>query len=155
MGIGPLLPWRRASRRQLERAFLEPLDRRASLTALAFVIGVREAPAVVGVFCCLFVLATIVAEFAQGARARQLGIGEGYSTAVFALLRRNGRRYGGYIIHLGIVAIALGALGSHVYQQERQVTLAPGQTAQVGRTPSGSMSGSSIPMATGASMKAV
>jgi cytochrome c-type biogenesis protein CcmF len=89
--------------------------------------------ALVGVFCCLFVLATIVAEFAQGIRARRVGIGESIPGAFYALLRRNGRRYGGYLIHLGIVAIALAAIGSNVYQQERQVTLAPGQTAQVGR----------------------
>ncbi len=133
MGIGPLLPWRRATRRQLERAFLPPLLAALALTGGFFALGVREAPAVVGLFCCLFVLATIVAEFVQGARARRSSVGEGYATAVYALLRRNGRRYGGYIIHLGIVAIALGALGSNVYQQERQVTLAPGESAQIGR----------------------
>lgn len=132
MGIGPLLPWRRASRQQLARAFLAPLIVALMLTGGIALLGVREAPALVGLFSCLFVLTTIVAEFAQGARARRRALGEGYGVALYALLRRNGRRYGGYIIHLGIVAIALGALGSQVYQQERQVTLAPGQTATVG-----------------------
>ena len=69
----------------------------------------------------------------QGRGRGGSALGEGYATAIYGLLRRNGRRYGGYIIHLGIVAIALGVLGSQVYQQERQVTLAPGQTAQIGR----------------------
>ncbi|CAA9570074.1 MAG: Cytochrome c heme lyase subunit CcmF [uncultured Thermomicrobiales bacterium] len=133
MGIGPLLPWRRATRRQLGKAFLVPLVVALGLTGILFAVGIREAPAVVGVFCCLFVAATIVAEFVAGARARRAGLGEGYATAVYGLLRRNGRRYGGYIIHLGIVALALGVLGSQVYQEERQVTLAPGQTAQIGR----------------------
>ncbi len=132
MGIGPLLPWRRATRRQLGKAFLVPIGIALALTAILFAVGLREAPAVVGVFCCLFVAATIVAEFVHGARARRSGLGEGYATAIYGLLRRNGRRYGGYLIHLGIVALALGVLGSQVYQQERQVTLAPGQTAQVG-----------------------
>jgi cytochrome c-type biogenesis protein CcmF len=132
MGVGPLLPWRRATRRQLERAFVGPLIAALALTAGSYLLGIREAPAIVGVFCCLFVLATIVTEFAQGAKARRVGLGESYPVALYTLLRRNGRRYGGYIIHLGIVAIALGALGSQIYQQERQVTLAPGQTAQVG-----------------------
>lgn len=132
MGIGPLLPWRRASRQQLRRAFLAPLIAALALTVAVVLLGVREAPAVAGVFCCLFVLATIAAEFAQGARARHSGVGEGYTAAIYGLLRRNGRRYGGYIIHLGIVAIALGALGSQVYQVERQVTLTEGQTAQIG-----------------------
>ncbi len=133
MGIGPLLPWRRASRRQLRRAFLAPLAAAAALTAALAVAGLRQPPAVVGVFTCLFVAATIVAEFYQGARARRHGAGEGYGAALWGLLRRNGRRYGGYAIHLGIVAIALGVIGSQVYQTERSVTLAPGQTAQVGR----------------------
>ncbi|HET8628010.1 MAG TPA: heme lyase CcmF/NrfE family subunit [Thermomicrobiales bacterium] len=133
MGIGPLMPWRRATRRQLERAFVAPLIAAAALTAAAAVAGVRQPPALVGVFVGLFTAATIVAEFARGAQARHRGIGEGYPAAVYGLLRRNGRRYGGYIIHLGIVAIALGIVGSQLYQVERQVTLRPNQTAQIGQ----------------------
>jgi cytochrome c-type biogenesis protein CcmF len=133
MGIGPLLPWRRATVQQLRKAFLLPTLAAVVPTAILAALGMREVVALVGVFCCLFVLATIVAEFAQGIRARRVGIGESIPGAFYALLRRNGRRYGGYLIHLGIVAIALAAIGSNVYQQERQVTLAPGQTAQVGR----------------------
>jgi cytochrome c-type biogenesis protein CcmF len=133
MGIGPLLPWRRATPQQLRRAFLLPVIAALVPTAILVVLGMREVVALAGVFCCLFVLATIVAEFAQGIRARRVGIGESIPVAFYALLRRNGRRYGGYLIHLGIVAIALAALGSHVYQQEHNVTLSPGQTTQIGR----------------------
>ena len=133
MGIGPLLPWRRATAQQVRRAFLLPALVALVPTAILVALGMREAPAIVGVACCIFVLATIVAEFAQGIRARRIGTGEPIPVALYALLRRNGRRYGGYLIHLGIVAIALAAIGSQVYQNERQVTLAPGQTAQIGR----------------------
>ncbi|MDP9373735.1 MAG: heme lyase CcmF/NrfE family subunit [Chloroflexota bacterium] len=133
MGVGPLLPWRRATRQQLGRAFLAPLGAALALTAALVPLGLRQPAALVGVFCCLFVAATIVAEFWRGARARRLGVGEGYAAAVWGLLRRNGRRYGGYLVHLGIVAIALGAIGSHLYQVERDVTLRPGQTVQIGR----------------------
>jgi cytochrome c-type biogenesis protein CcmF len=133
MGIGPLLPWRRATAQQLRKAFLLPTLAAVVPTAVLAVLGMREVVALVGVFCCLFVLGTIVAEFAQGIRARRVGVGESIPGAFYALLRRNGRRYGGYLIHLGIVAMALAAIGSNVYQQERQVTLAPGQTAQIGR----------------------
>ena len=133
MGIGPLLPWRRASREQLRRAFLPPLAAAVALTLALAVAGLRQPPAVIGAFVCLFVAATIVAEFHHGARARGRGAGEGYLAAIASLLRRNGRRYGGYLIHLGIVAVALGALGSQSYQVERNVTLSPGQTAQIGR----------------------
>jgi cytochrome c-type biogenesis protein CcmF len=51
---------------------------------------------------------------------------------MYRLLRRNGRRYGGYLVHLGVVAIALAVLGSQLYHVERQVTLRPGETATVG-----------------------
>ena len=133
MGIGPMMPWRRATAEQLRRAFLLPLLSALVPIVVLIALGMREPAAIVGIFCCLFVLATIVSEFAQGIRARRLGVGESIPAAFYALLRRNGRRYGGYLIHLGIVAIALAAIGSNVYQRERQVTLAPGQTAQIGR----------------------
>jgi cytochrome c-type biogenesis protein CcmF len=133
MGIGPLLPWRRATRRQVERAFVAPLGVAAALTVTLAVAGLRQPAAAVGVFVCLFVAATIVAEFWRGARARHEGTGENHALATYRLLRRNGRRYGGYLVHLGVVAIALAVIGSEVYHREHQVTLRPGETATIGR----------------------
>lgn len=133
MGIGPLLPWRRASGRQLRAAFVAPLVAAAVLTALAAAAGIREPAALVGIFVSLFTAATIVEEFVRGTRARRGSTGEGLLAALWALPRRNGRRYGGYIIHLGIVGMALAILGSQLYHVEHQVTLTPGQAVGVGR----------------------
>lgn len=133
MGVGPLLPWRRATGRQLRAAFVLPLAAAALVSSVMFAFGLRDPAAVVGVFVCLFTLATIVEEFVRGARARRASTGEGFIAALWALTRRNGRRYGGYIIHLGIVGMALAVLGSQLYHLERQVTLAPGQAVAVGR----------------------
>jgi cytochrome c-type biogenesis protein CcmF len=73
-------------------------------------------------------LGTIGQEFVRGALARHRATGENYVTAMGTLVRRNNRRYGGYIVHLGILLIGAGAVGSHVYQQQTQATLSPGQS---------------------------
>src|ERR671932_360620 len=80
---------------------------------------------------CLFVLGTVVQEFARGALARHRTTDENYAAALWNLTRRNNRRYGGYIVHLAIVLIGAGVVGSQVYQQETQATLAPGQSVSL------------------------
>ncbi|MBV9170322.1 MAG: heme lyase CcmF/NrfE family subunit [Chloroflexi bacterium] len=131
MGIGPLMPWRRASRDHLARNFLTPLlTTLVGLSVLA-IFGVRDVFAVIGFGLCLFVVGTILQEFVRGARARRAATGENYLAAVGNLIRRNNRRYGGYIVHLAIVLIGAGAVGSQVYQQQTQATLAPGDSVSI------------------------
>src|SRR5690348_16014206 len=100
MGIGPLMPWRRASRGHLLNNFLIPAA--GTLVGLSFLmaVGVRDPFAVLGFGLCLFVLGTIVQEFVRGAMARHRATGENYAAALGSLVRRNNRRYGGYIVHL-------------------------------------------------------
>ena len=64
-----------------------------------------------GLAICAFALATIVQEYVRGLRARRATTGEGYLAAMGNLWRRNGRRYGGYIVHLGIVCIGVAIIG--------------------------------------------
>jgi cytochrome c-type biogenesis protein CcmF len=92
------------------------------------IFGVRDPFALLGFALCLFVVGTIVQEFTRGALARHQATGENYALAVGNLIRRNNRRYGGYIVHLAIVLIGAGAVGSQVYQQQTQATLAPGES---------------------------
>ena len=82
---------------------------------------------------CLFVLGTIVQEFARGALARHHATGENYVAALGSLIRRNNRRYGGYLVHLAMLLIGAGVIGSQVYQQQTQATLAPGPERHAGR----------------------
>jgi len=131
MGIGPLLPWRRASRDHLLHNFLQPCVAAVLGLAVLLALGVRDPFAMLGFGLCLFVLGTIVQEFVRGARARHAATGDGYAVALGNLVRRNNRRYGGYIVHLAIVLIGAGVVGSQVYQQQTQATLAPGQSVSL------------------------
>src|SRR5207237_8637215 len=80
-----------------------------------------------------FVLATVVQEFARGVRARRTLHGEAALAAFSNLFRRNGRRYGGYVVHLGIVLVALAVATSQARTVDAERTLAPGQSAGLGR----------------------
>lgn len=133
MGVGPLMPWRRAAPDHLSRTFAPPLAA-AALGALGLLlVGVREPYALVAFFCCFFVLAAIVSEFYRGAQARHSATGEDYFRALVSLVRRNNRRYGGYIVHLGIVAMAIAVVASSFFQLERHTSLPPGESLTIGR----------------------
>jgi cytochrome c-type biogenesis protein CcmF len=132
MGIGPLMPWRRASREHLLHNFIIPLTGAAAGLVVLAAAGVRDPFALLGFGLCLFVFGTILQEFARGIRARHTATGENFALAFGSLIRRNNRRYGGYLVHLAILMIGVGALGSQIYQQQTQATLAPGQSVTLG-----------------------
>jgi len=132
MGIGPLMPWRRASREHLLHNFLVPVGGAVLGIALLLVFGVIDPFALLGFGLCLFVLGTILQEFTRGALARHRATGENVVLALGSLVRRNNRRYGGYLVHLAILLIGAGAVGSQVYQLQTQATLAPGQSVSLG-----------------------
>jgi cytochrome c-type biogenesis protein CcmF len=67
----------------------------------------------------------------RGVRARRQATGEALPIALVNLVRRNGRRYGGYIVHIGMLLIALGIIGNEFYQSEGQANLAPGESVSV------------------------
>ncbi len=128
MGVGPLLPWRRASQGALLRSFAYPLCI-GVLTALVLeLVGVTKLVALIGFGAAAFVIATIIQEFVRGALARQEVTGEPLPLAVWNLACRNRRRYGGYLVHLAIILMVIGFTGSGAYRQETTVTLEPNQT---------------------------
>jgi len=112
-GIGPLIAWRRSSLESLRRAFFIPTMSAAVLMiALAF-FGVYEHPyALVSFGLCMFVTATIITEFWKGASAIRAKDGIGLIPAAIALTHRNTRRYGGYLVHMGIVFMFIGYTGA-------------------------------------------
>jgi cytochrome c-type biogenesis protein CcmF len=132
MGVGPLMPWRRSTPEHLARVLLPPLVFGAGVSAALGASGVREPVALLSFAIFAFVLGTIVSEFARGAKARHAATGEGYPRALLSLVRRNNRRYGGYVVHLGIVAIGVAAVASSFFQVERQASLRPGETLAIG-----------------------
>jgi cytochrome c-type biogenesis protein CcmF len=132
MGVGPLLAWRRASPESLRRSFLAPGAAGVAVGAVLLAAGMR-APGPILVFAIAgFVAGTIVLEFARGVRARQAMRGEVLPLALVALVARNRRRYGGYIVHFGILLLLCGITGSSVFATQRVVTLAPGEAAVIG-----------------------
>jgi cytochrome c-type biogenesis protein CcmF len=134
MGVGPVLPWRKTTPWQLWSNLWAPILFGLLAAASAFALtGSAQAIALFGFFCCAFVLATIAQELVRGTLARRHATGESYPLALLSLLRRNNRRYGGYVVHLGVVIIAIAIIGSSFYQLEHQVTLRPGQAADIGR----------------------
>ncbi len=132
MGIGPLLPWRRASRGLFVRNFLKPVTATAAAVALMLALGIRNPGAVLGYGACVFVFATLVFEFYRGTLARRRVTGKATLGALADLFVHHNRRYGGYLVHVGVVVVAVAIVGSHFYQLQRQVSLERGQSAAIG-----------------------
>ncbi len=125
-GIGPLIAWRRASPQNLQRQFLVPVAL-AAVVALGLVaIRLSDFYAGVALTLAAFVTGTIVQEFVRGTGARHRLHGENYALAFARLIGRNRRRYGGYIVHLGIVTYFVAFTGQ-AFNQNLEASLKPGE----------------------------
>ena len=131
MGIGPLLGWRRTGMQALRQQFTLPLIAGLVMGVLALFLTPNPWPSV-GLAVCAFATATIIQEFVRGVLARRVTNNENVLVAMGSLIRRNGRRYGGYIVHLGMVMIAVAIIGNEFFQQTTNVTLAPGTKVELG-----------------------
>lgn len=132
MGIGPLLAWRKTSTVLLLRSFRWPVLITVAGSAALVILGVRDVMAAMSYTFCLFVLACTAIEVLHGAAARRRLHGEGLISSLVHLVGNNKRRYGGYIVHVGIVMIFLGITGSSAFQQETTATVKPGESFQLG-----------------------
>jgi cytochrome c-type biogenesis protein CcmF len=126
-GIGPLIAWRRASVANLRRQFTGPVVAGVVAGVLLFALGMRDGYALISYTLAAFVLGTIVQEFAKGTRARRTMYGDGTLVALGRLIARNRRRYGGYIVHVGIVVL-FAAFAGLAFKQEFDVSISPGET---------------------------
>jgi len=132
MGVVPGLAWRKQVARNLGKMLWVPF---AASVVIAVGWGYlhRMHPAsIFGLWLVGFVLSSIVAEFWKGVRARCASRGENPVQALVHLVGRNHRRYGGYIIHLGVILIALGVIGDSFFKLNTQGTVAPGQELTIG-----------------------
>jgi cytochrome c-type biogenesis protein CcmF len=132
-GIGPIIAWRRVTVSNLRRNFMFPVAAGlVALLALLAVGGVAARPFALVMFSLgAFVAGTVVQEFWRGAVARRAITRDPLPIALLALVRRNRRRYGGYIVHLGLVVLLVGVAASSSFQHSHDVTLAPGQRVSV------------------------
>jgi cytochrome c-type biogenesis protein CcmF len=133
MGVGPMIAWRKASWDNLRRNFLWPMVASFLVAMVLFVWSVRDFLPLLGFTLMAFTVFSILFDTALAVRARHRIAGEGIARALITLARRNQRRYGGLIVHLGVVLIFLGIAGSMSYSQEREATLRVGEGLSVGR----------------------
>jgi len=133
MGIAPLAAWRHSTATTLGRAIWKPFI--ASLVVLGAILvgGVRQPAALLGFWLAAFVSSVTLYEFWRGALARHHKSGEGLPVAIWRLASRNRRRYGGYVIHLGVVLMAIGIIGIEIFQSETQGTIAQGEQLTLGK----------------------
>ena len=131
MGVGPLLPWRRSTGRSLLRALLVPAAAALATAIVVIAVGVDRPVAVVAFACVALAVGGIAHEWLRGTRARHRR-GESYPAAFLNLLNGNRPRYGGYIVHLGISMLAIGAIASSFFSVQRDIAMRPGEVATLG-----------------------
>jgi cytochrome c-type biogenesis protein CcmF len=130
-GVGPLLAWRKTSVDSLKRNFGWPLLTGLIAGVIAFVLGVREFYALVCFILCVFVASTIGMEFYRGAKVIRSRSGASLLTSAVELTMRNTRRYGGYIVHIGMVLIFVGLAGA-AFNRDVQKDMPLGGTLDIG-----------------------
>jgi cytochrome c-type biogenesis protein CcmF len=131
MGIGPLIPWRKAGVATLRRTLLPPaVAGLATVTVLA-ILGLHKEYALLAFGLASFVTGGILMEWYRGTRSRHRSSGENYATAFLRLIAANRPRYGGYIVHLSVVMVTLGIVGTSFFSTQRDVVLSPGESAVV------------------------
>ncbi len=130
-GAGPLFAWRRTSTEGLRRNFTVPVVTTLVCAGVLLVVGLRDLYAIMSLSLCGFVVGSVVLEFYRGIGARRRTMGEGTMLALFRLLAKNRRRYGGYLVHLSIILLFVGFTGQAL-TIERELVLRRGESAQIG-----------------------
>jgi cytochrome c-type biogenesis protein CcmF len=130
-GVGPLLAWRKTSTESLKRNFGGPLVIGILSGAIAFALGFRAFYSLVCLILCVFVASTIGMEFYRGAKVIRARAGASLAASAIDLTMRNTRRYGGYIVHMGMVLIFIGLSGA-AFNRDTQKEMQLGQTMQIG-----------------------
>ena len=128
-GVGPLLAWRRTGKKNLIRNFTFPILTGLSSAIVLLIIGYRDY-VVISFSLGAFVTATITTEFIRGIRARNKKFKESPITALKMMVSKNRSRYGGYVVHLGIVFMFIGFTG-HAFDKEKEFSLKVGETDHV------------------------
>ncbi|HKV64391.1 MAG TPA: heme lyase CcmF/NrfE family subunit [Candidatus Acidoferrum sp.] len=130
-GVGPLLAWRKTSTESLKRNFGWPLAIGVAAGAIAFALGFRHLYSWVCLILCVFVASTVLLEFYRGAKVIRSRSGASLVASAVDLTMRNTRRYGGYIVHTGMVFVFIGLAGA-AFNRDVQKDMRQGETLQIG-----------------------
>ncbi|HLA82288.1 MAG TPA: heme lyase CcmF/NrfE family subunit, partial [Thermoleophilia bacterium] len=131
-GVCPLIAWRKASFANLRKSFVYPAGGAVVTLAPLLAFGMRSYWALISFTLAAFVLVAIALEFGRGTWVRRQMSGEHLGKALVSLMWRNKRRYGGYIVHIGVMLAIIGITGSYAFKQEMRQTLAQGEKLTVG-----------------------
>ncbi len=131
MGIAPLSAWGKSTYKTLGRALWKPAIPTGLVLAVLLILGMRNWIALVGFLLVAFVVFVTLFEFWRGTRSRQKKTDENFLVALWKLGGHNRRRYGGYLIHLSMVVMAIGILGIELFQTTTQKTMAVGEDIQI------------------------
>ncbi len=132
MGVGPLIAWRRSSLDTVAKTFAAPVIFGAVTGICAFIAGLREWYVLTALSLGAFALGTVFVEFRRGVSARRHMVSENPARAFVNLVAKNNRRYGGYIIHIGVVMAFVGIVASSFFKTEVKKSLKQGESFQVG-----------------------
>jgi cytochrome c-type biogenesis protein CcmF len=130
-GVGPLIAWRKSSVESLKRAFFWPSLAGVAVAVGLIIMGVRHFYALVSFALCTFVAVTVVIEFFKGAIAIRGKEGQNIFAAMVELTHRNTRRYGGYLVHMGIVFMFIGFTGK-AFDIDKTLEVNKGQIVRLG-----------------------
>ena len=131
MGIGPLIPWRKATLTSVRRSLLPPIIGGLATVAILVILGLHKEYALVGFGLSSFVTTGILMEWYRGTRSRRRSSGENYAASFIHLIMANRPRYGGYIVHLSVVMVTLGIVGTSFFSTQKDVVMNPGDRVSI------------------------
>lgn len=132
MGIAPLSAWGHSTIKTLGRAIWKPAIVAVAVVVAVAIAGISNIYALIGILLSALVVTVTLYEYWRGAMARRKRHNENFFLALWALVRRNRRRYGGYLIHLSMAMLAIGIIGIEMFQSETQGTLSQGEALTLG-----------------------
>ena len=136
MGVGPLIAWRKSSLAKVLETFLKPLFGGIVLGAVLVWGGVDSFYATLSYSLCFFVLLTIMGEVHRGIKVQRAARGDTPGSIVadsITLVRRHTTRYGGYLVHVGVLVVTVAITASMAHKTEREFTLGVGERFEIGR----------------------
>jgi cytochrome c-type biogenesis protein CcmF len=132
MGVGPLLPWRHATWPIVRKMVAVPAVASVGVVLFLVVMGIHNAAALAGFGVSAMVAVSVLQEWVKGTHSRHRQTGRAHPVSFLQLIAANRPRYGGYVVHLAIVMLAFGIVGSSFFNLERDVILSLGERAQIG-----------------------
>jgi cytochrome c-type biogenesis protein CcmF len=133
MGVAPLSSWRNSTAKTIAKAVWKPFSFSLLVIPVFLLGGMRFWQAILGFWLCAFVISVTLYEFWRAAWARHKAHDENLFQALWRLVGKNRRRYGGYIIHIAVIFMALGILGIELFETQTQATIPQGGEITLGQ----------------------